>query len=325
MNGCIKCGECLTACHAYKHLKNEFSGPRRLAVEYPRFKDTSEEAFVCTTCGYCEEVCPSELSITRAIIQMRCSMYPPQNEGQRKVLELAQRTNHSVEPKEYNAPETGKTLLFPGCVGKGRLAGRPEEVIKLLAAAGAEPYINPGLVCCGSPLSKMGAAEEVERLKNINYPILSEAENVVTVCPGCTTMINKSYGINALHILEYLQDADLNFIDGDDVRVYLHHPCHLSRGVGPHAMDIAKDILESMPGVTVLDCGSEKDCCGGGGGVLAAYPREAYATADLKAKEAQEAGADLIVAPCPFCAVNLRRPKRLKAVEMSEFLCSRLK
>ena len=198
-------------------------------------------------------------------------------------------------------------------------------VLKLLAAAGAEPYINPGLVCCGSPLSKMGAVEEVERLKNINYPILAEAEQVVTICPGCTTMINKSYGINALHILEFLEDAELNFIDGDNVRIYLHHPCHLSRGVGPHVMDIARNILEKVPGVTVLDCGSEEDCCGGGGGVLAAYPREAYATADLKAREAQEAGADLIVAPCPFCAVNLRRPKRLKAVEMSEFLCSRLK
>jgi len=32
MNDCIKCGECLAVCHAYKQLQGEFSGPRRLAV-----------------------------------------------------------------------------------------------------------------------------------------------------------------------------------------------------------------------------------------------------------------------------------------------------
>lgn len=90
-------------------------------------------------------------------------------------------------------------------------------------------------------------------------------------------------------------------------------------------MDAARKILERVPGVTILDCGGEEDCCGGGGGVLAAYPREAYDTAARKAKVAVAAGADLIIAPCPFCAVNLRRPKLLPALELSEFLASRLK
>ncbi|WP_400260160.1 (Fe-S)-binding protein [Candidatus Methanomassiliicoccus intestinalis] len=323
MNGCLKCGSCLAVCHAYQH--QQFPGPRRLAVEFPRFQEVSAETYICTTCGRCEAVCPAELPLTQAIIRMRGSMFPPTNAGQQKVLELAARTNHAVEIRDYTAPTEGKTLLFPGCVGKGGLAGRPEAVIKLLTAAGAEPYIDPALVCCGSPLAKMGAEEEAERLQNINHPLLAAADKVVTVCPGCTTTLNKTYGINALHILEYLEDVSLPFIDGDEVRVYLHHPCHLARGVGPHTMDAARKILERVPGVTILDCGGEEDCCGGGGGVLAAYPREAYDTAARKAKVAVAAGADLIIAPCPFCAVNLRRPKLLPALELSEFLASRLK
>lgn len=321
MNGCIKCGQCIQAC---MYDLEDFPGPRRLAVEYPRINETSDKAYLCTTCGRCESVCPSQLSLTQAVIKMREMIYPSVNEGHRKVLELAEKTNHSIEPKDYSAPETGRTLFFPGCVGKGRLAARPEEIIKLLTAAGAEPYIPKNTVCCGSPLSKMGADEEAERLVDMNYEILSDAENIVTVCPGCTMMINAHYGINVLHILEFLKDSKLNYAGGDDIKVYLHSPCHLLRGVGPHVMDAAREILNSIPGVTILDCGSEEICCGGGGGVLAAHPDRAFAAADAKAKDAQDAGADLILAPCPFCAVNLRRPKRVKTMEFSEFLAARL-
>jgi Fe-S oxidoreductase len=48
-------------------------------------------------------------------------------------------------------------------------------------------------------------------------------------------------------------------------------------------------------------------CCGGGGGVPAAFPDFALSTARERIDEARSTGADAIVSSCPLCQSNLEK------------------
>jgi Fe-S oxidoreductase len=87
---------------------------------------------------------------------------------------------------------------------------------------------------------------------------------------------------------------------------------------------MALDLLSAVPGVTVVEYGGEDECCGGGGGVASYRPEVAARIASRKMAEVREAGADLLLAPCPFCVTNLRKAGGLDVQEFSSFLAGRL-
>jgi Fe-S oxidoreductase len=198
----------------------------------------------------------------------------------------------------------------------------------LLKATGASPYIPLGWSCCGSPLDKIGATEHLEAVRSNNKRVLGP-EKVVTTCPGCTVQLRAAYGMDAWHIIEHLHGAGGVPREKFDTRapplkVALHHPCHLVRSVGPHTMDMARDLLRAVPGVWVVEYEGEDDCCGGGGGVASSRPDVAEEMARRKVRSARRAGADMILAPCPFCVVNLRRAGSIVVEDLTKFLAGRL-
>jgi Fe-S oxidoreductase len=89
-------------------------------------------------------------------------------------------------------------------------------------------------------------------------------------------------------------------------------------------MDMARDLLRAVPGVWVVEYEGEDDCCGGGGGVASSRPDVAEEMARRKVRSARRAGADMILAPCPFCVVNLRRAGSIAVEDLTEFLAGRL-
>jgi Fe-S oxidoreductase len=48
-------------------------------------------------------------------------------------------------------------------------------------------------------------------------------------------------------------------------------------------------------------------CCGGGGGVPAAFPDFAMWTAAERLGEARSTGAEVVISCCPFCESNLEK------------------
>ena len=62
-------------------------------------------------------------------------------------------------------------------------------------------------------------------------------------------------------------------------------------------------------------------CCGGGGGVRAAYPEESAKIADTRLDEADFA--DVIITTCPFCVTNLgaqAKDRDVKVVDLVELV-----
>jgi len=224
-------------------------------------------------------------------------------------------------------PTAGDLMFFPGCIAEARLPGSVLAALQLLEAAGARPYIPAGWSCCGSPLDKIGAADHLAMVRERNRSLL-DGGKVVTACPGCTVQLQTAYSMDARHIIEHLYAVGLPRERYDPiarpVKVALHRPCHLARVVGPHTMDMARAILEEVPGVTLVDHPGQDDCCGGGGGVASSRPEVAEEMARSKVRSARRSGAEVLLAPCPFCVVNLRRAGGMEVEDLTTFLASRL-
>lgn len=327
LDGCVKCGACLLECPVLR-LEGEgaFPGPRRLAVEGPRFNRElaalRSPLEMCTTCARCESACPSRLPLTEAVARVRARV-PAESEGGRRMVESVRSTGRAIPPAgRLSAPTAGRTLFFPGCVGESRTLASTQAAVDLLGRYD-EVFVPENWWCCGSPLEKIGRGEEAERLRAANAPLLETAEAVVTACPGCAVQLRKAHRIEPLHVLEHLYEAvgprRLGLRSRREVRVALHSPCHLLRSVGPHALDYAREVLAAVPGLTVVDL-DEDECCGGGGGVASARPELALRLARRKVEAAARAGAEVLVAPCPFCVVNLRRAGGMEVRELTAFL-----
>ena len=245
--------------------------------------------------------------------------------GHERLLANIDRHGLSIEPVrtvgEGSTPRA-KIAYFPGCIASQREVETMDGSLALLEAAGAEVEVPSGLVCCGSPLSKLGDGRRRERLRDVNLKILERYDQVVTSCPGCTVQLVEGYGLEALHITEFLIEVTgtkgIRFRQGaQPIRLAVHHACHLSRGVGPHTKEGTYELLTAVPGIELVSTGDETVCCGAGGSLLSGYPEVAGRMAARKVDNAVSCGARTITAACPFCAVNLRRPGGIEVMELT--------
>jgi Fe-S oxidoreductase len=107
-----------------------------------------------------------------------------------------------------------------------------------------------------------------------------------------------------LHLTEFLADKELKLKPLKAKATY-HDPCHLGRHAKVY--DAPRSVIQKIPELEFKEMTYNRDqsrCCGGGGGVRAAYPEESKAMAAARLEEA--VSADLIITTCPFCVSNLR-------------------
>ena len=216
-----------------------------------------------------------------------------------------------------------ETLYFPGCIGELRLVDIPRSTISLLSKVGSIT-VPDGRHVCGAPLEKLGDWDRLKRLRERNLKVFEGFQNIVTSCPGCQTHLTQHYSLQPLHTIEHLYESKRSHArqtsKSKKLRVALHHPCHLARTIGPHVMDYAIELLQSVPGVRLVEMADADRCCGGGGGVVAGNPEVALRLAQAKVRSAKEAKADLLVAPCPFCVTNIRRAGGIEVKDLIVFL-----
>ena len=132
---------------------------------------------------------------------------------------------------------------------------------------------------------------------------------------------------------QLLQAGRLQFTTRIPLKVTWHDPCHLGRGgekqdlwegvrikwglsdpprqrnYGSNgAFDAPRNILKALPGIEFIEMERIREfswCCGAGGGVRAAFPDFALATAQERIEEAKATGEEALVTSCPWCESNL--------------------
>jgi Fe-S oxidoreductase len=229
-----------------------------------------------------------------------------------------------------------EVLLHVGCRSSydDELFRLPRAIVEVFNKAGVDfGVLGKDESCCGGRAYSIGYRGEFTKFAESNIQAWTNAgvKTVVTACSdGYYAMsrlypsVGIKYNFEVLHIVEYLdrllKQGKLKFTRKVPMTVTWHDPCHLGRRLaqapgyyvpGQPIMGLyeePRNILKAIPGLNLVEMLRIKEyawCCGGGGGVIDAYPEFNSFTAGERIKEARETGAEALVTACPWCNRSL--------------------
>jgi glycolate oxidase iron-sulfur subunit len=209
----------------------------------------------------------------------------------------------------------GTIALFPGCAITYFQPEIGRATKNVLNALGYEVIIPQGLKCCGRPLLSLGDRVAAEEHAASNAAVLSavKADAIVTACASCGLTFKKDYPTLlrpdgdtpvVLDIHEFLStrlgDVRLEPFTGI---ITVHDPCHLGRGQG--LSQVSRNLLRSIPQVTIREMKSADRCCGFGGAMRVTHQNLSDGIAAEKAKTIVATGAATVVTGCPGCRMQI--------------------
>jgi Fe-S oxidoreductase len=337
---CFQCGLCDTVCPWNKVRPFSIRKIIREAA-FGLTEIDGEEIWSCTTCGNCTQYCPrgvkqidigvslrrvaSEYEVFPASVRSartaRASLISEGNplQGERKKRsEWA--SGQSVKP----FTEEMEALYFVGCYLSydPRMRKVATATANILNKAG----INFGILgdkesCCGESIRKTGSEEVFKNLakENIKTFIDNGVKKIIVSSPHCFHTFKNEYpefmvNFEVVHINQYLleliNDGRLELTKDFGKKVTYHDPCYLGRHNGVY--DEPRDVLKKVPGLELVEMeayGKNSLCCGGGGGRIWMDTPKEERFSDLRLKQANAVGAQILATSCPYCITNFEESR----------------
>ena len=228
--------------------------------------------------------------------------------------------------------ERMKVALLSGCVMPLMQGPTMEAAVRTLTRNGCEVAVPPGQGCCGALNLHAGDLEMGRKMarRNIDSFLASGADRIVTCSAGCGSSMKEyeellkddpNYAAKARQASEMTQDIT-EFLTRLPFRppaaslqrtVTYQDPCHLA-----HAQRISaapRDILRSIPGVTLLEMENSAMCCGGAGVYSAVQPVLSRHILGRKLDAIAATGASEVITANPGCMLQLEQGLRAAGQE----------
>lgn len=319
--------------------------------------------WACTTCGYCQTVCPVAIEHVNHVIDQRrylmmteARMEPALANAVRGLETNSNPWNASSGAREdwigeLEVPrmyEAGRAdyLLFVGCAGA--YDERNKDVLRSLCRLMNKAGVSYAVLgkeegCCGDPARRMGHEYlfEMQAQQNVETFRKYEVGKVVTACPHCFNMIANEYpqfdleGVEVIHhtqlLAELLADGRLKVRREADSTVTYHDSCYLGRHNGIY--DAPRAVVDALGlrRVEMPRSGREGFCCGAGGARMFMEETLGERINQNRVAEAAETGAAEVASACPFCLTMLGdgiketdRSESLAALDLVELVERRL-
>ena len=233
--------------------------------------------------------------------------------------------------------------LLTGCVTPLLYPNLHEATVRVLVRNGCEVLVPPKQTCCGALHVHAGDLSAARRLarQNIDAFLALGVEAVITNAGGCGAAM-KEYGellkddpryaekaatFSALvkDITEYLValpfHTDMGVVRG---RVAYQDSCHLA-----HAQKITvqpRAILQSIPGLELVELPHGDRCCGSGGVYNLTHPEMSWRLLNEKMRSIAETKASIVAAANTGCMMQLQAglrrfgPKKTQMAHVVELL-----
>lgn len=302
--------------------------------------------YKCPVDQECEFACPKGINIRRCTIERlrylavkkELAPLPDHKKLINSVLEtggvvpIISRPATDMFPeyiKEFDGNYQAEILLFLGCIINRRKQNVAKAIINILQKNRVAIHLPKKVTCCGSPFMRIGQRDSMRPFVETNFNIFNEYANkgithVLTSCSGCNSTFRHDFPILAKEfdipmnfkiydVGEYMYtNIDLNIenLKPMNIKAMYHYPCHI-RASGL-AEEIYINLIQKIPGIELVKVPKSGYCCGGGGGVRAAFPNLADKLAIRRIEIAKEFGIDTLITNCPFCVLSFERVLHLK-------------
>ncbi len=302
--------------------------------------------YKCPVDQECEFACPKEINIRRATIEMlryqavKKDLAPLPDH--KRLINSVLTTGGIVPVKEppttemfpeyiksFEGEPQAEVLLFLGCIINRRKQNVAKAIINILQKNRVAVHLPKKVNCCGSPFLRVGQRDSMRPFVENNFKIFNEysargVSHILTSCSGCNSTFRHDFpslaeefdipmNFEIYDVGEYMAhhlDLNLQGLKPMHIRGMYHYPCHI-RASGL-AEEIYIDLIQKIPKVDLVRVPKSGYCCGGGGGVRAAFPSLADKLAIRRIEIAKEFGVDTLITNCPFCVMSFERVLQLK-------------
>jgi Fe-S oxidoreductase/FAD/FMN-containing dehydrogenase len=299
-----------------------------------------DSILACTTCELCNVKCCEDLPIEPSWLKLRGQLIHDEGKLTFPPFEIMRQSLH----KEHNIwaayrvdrprwmpeevlgmlPEKAEIAYFPGCTASYVEHDIAQATACLMHKAGIEfTYLGEDEACCGIPMLVAGLWDTWEEIMRHNIEAMKArgAKTVITSCPACWLVwhtfypewakkLDIDYPFEAKHYSEILAEqieAGRFQLDREvNMTVTWHDSCHMGRA--GKIYEAPRKLIQAVPGIKLVEMEhnrQEAHCCGS---VLSlvADPDVGERVGDVRLQEAEDAGAQAMVAACPCCEVQLR-------------------
>lgn len=237
-----------------------------------------------------------------------------------------------------NAPTV---VVHHGCVAQVLANSENLNSERLLAAAGYRVLQLASTSCCGALDLHSGNDVRAREFARMNVRALSHsgADAIVSAASGCSVAIAEyeellenepEFAADACAVSSKVRDLSSLLLDAPTqskrefrCRVTYHDACHLAHGLG--VREAPRELLASIPGVTIVEMAESDLCCGSAGSYNLTEPAMARELARRKADNIVATGADYVVLANPGCEFQIaaelrRRSSKIRVIHLADFL-----
>lgn len=337
---CFQCGLCDVVCPWNKVRTFSMRKIIREAA-FGLSEVEGEDIWRCTTCGTCPAQCPRgvkqiDVSVALRRLASEYEMFPASvkpartarasliSEGNPLQGERGKRAEWakglSLKPYE----EGMEALYFVGCYFSydPRMKKVAQATVNILKQAG----VNFGILgekenCCGESIRKTGSEKVFKKLakENIKTFIDNGVKKIIVSSPHCYHTFKNEYpefmvNFEVLHmnhyILELINEGRLEITGEFEKSVTYHDPCYLGRHNGVY--NEPRELLNKVSGLNLVEMEAYRKnslCCGGGGGRIWMDTPQEERFSDIRLRQAEATGAQILATSCPYCITNFEESR----------------
>jgi Fe-S oxidoreductase/nitrate reductase gamma subunit len=319
-----------------------------------RFLSRGEESEVdkkfwyCTTCRACLEICPVYGATFDAVMKKRVlaveegTQVPVlMNQTLEKLFKYdnpweSSKKKRGAWAKELDLPDLSKKgteadlCYFVGCTTS--FDDTAQEIArsfsKILQIAGVHfGILGKKEPCCGDIARRAGELGLFEEQMEKCVDLFDQCgiTDVVTSSPHCFHTFQNEYPeapFRSRHytlvLRELIAQGKLPFKKGMNATVTYHDPCYLGRH--NRIFDEPREIISSIPGLKMVEMTHHRAdslCCGGGGGRMWQDLDGEVKMSEVRIREAEATGAQILITACPLCRIMLGDGCKVAGLEKS--------
>lgn len=239
-----------------------------------------------------------------------------------------------------------KASIMITCLGDMFFPEVGVAMVKILRRLGVQVDFPEGQTCCGMPLFNSGYHDDAADVAARTVEVLSRSEYVVVPSGSCAWMLKAEYpgllkqdaklsaraaalAARTYELSQFLASVvGVEALDGGGFsgfrgRLTYHDSCHLLRGLGESRS--ARALLNTLPGVELVELPGADQCCGFGGSFSVRLPQVSTAILDKKIQSIEQTGAECLVACDAGCLMQIggglsRKGSRVRALHLAQVL-----